>query len=138
MTEAEFQRALARSDIHGDMVFDSPIVRARCAECPLYTIPLRDLHACPDCEALGWRPIYHCPGCGGDAVKVERELIASWWVVDVEYVNESIPWGPFGTRTAAVARARELFVRPDECDGHPAGPHDPMGTTLYCDGSCRR
>jgi hypothetical protein len=24
-----------------------------------------------------------------------------------------------------------------ECDGHPAGPHDPMGTTVYCDGSCQ-
>lgn len=25
-----------------------------------------------------------------------------------------------------------------ECDGHPAGPDDPMGETVYCDGSCRR
>lgn len=115
MTEAQFQRALARSDVHSDIVFDSPIVRARCAECPLYTIPLRDLHACacPNCDAAD-EPAYHCPGCGSDAVKVERELVDSWWVVDVEYVNESIPWGPFGTRTAAVARARELFVRPDD------------------------
>lgn len=24
------------------------------------------------------------------------------------------------------------------CHGHPAGPHDPMGQTVYCDGSCRR
>jgi hypothetical protein len=23
-----------------------------------------------------------------------------------------------------------------ECDGHPAGPFDPMGQTVYCDGSC--
>lgn len=25
-----------------------------------------------------------------------------------------------------------------ECDGHPAGPYDPMGQTVYCDGSCQR
>lgn len=23
-----------------------------------------------------------------------------------------------------------------ECQGHPAGPSDPMGETVYCDGSC--
>lgn len=23
-----------------------------------------------------------------------------------------------------------------ECEGHSAGPHDPMGETVYCDGSC--
>lgn len=25
---------------------------------------------------------------------------------------------------------------PRECDGHPAGPNDPIGVTVYCDGSC--
>lgn len=24
-----------------------------------------------------------------------------------------------------------------DCLGHPAGPYDPMGETVYCDGSCR-
>jgi hypothetical protein len=24
-----------------------------------------------------------------------------------------------------------------ECQGHPAGPFDPMGQTVYCDGACR-
>jgi hypothetical protein len=24
-----------------------------------------------------------------------------------------------------------------ECPGHPAGPHDPMGQTVYCDGTCQ-
>lgn len=24
-----------------------------------------------------------------------------------------------------------------ECKGHPAGPNDPMGQTVHCDGSCR-
>lgn len=23
-----------------------------------------------------------------------------------------------------------------ECYGHPAGPFDPMGVTVYCDGTC--
>lgn len=23
------------------------------------------------------------------------------------------------------------------CDGHPAGAFDPMGATVYCDGSCK-
>lgn len=23
-----------------------------------------------------------------------------------------------------------------ECEGHPAGPFDPMGETVHCDGSC--
>jgi hypothetical protein len=23
-----------------------------------------------------------------------------------------------------------------ECEGHPAGPFDPMGETAYCDGRC--
>lgn len=26
----------------------------------------------------------------------------------------------------------------DACKGHPAGPFDPMGEAVYCDGSCRR
>ena len=25
----------------------------------------------------------------------------------------------------------------NECPGHPAGPFDPMGETVYCDGSCQ-
>lgn len=25
-----------------------------------------------------------------------------------------------------------------ECEGHPAGPNDPIGVTVYCDGSCRQ
>jgi hypothetical protein len=25
----------------------------------------------------------------------------------------------------------------DGCEGHPAGPNDPMGETVYCDGTCQ-
>jgi hypothetical protein len=31
----------------------------------------------------------------------------------------------------------EIEVRLAECNGHPAGPSDQMGTTVFCDGSCR-
>lgn len=34
--------------------------------------------------------------------------------------------------------ALRLEVVAYECDGHPAGPFDPMGETVYCDGSCKR
>ena len=28
------------------------------------------------------------------------------------------------------------YDAPDACSGHPAGPYDPIGETVYCDGSC--
>lgn len=28
-------------------------------------------------------------------------------------------------------------AEPNECEGHPGGPFDPMGETVYCDGSCK-
>jgi hypothetical protein len=31
----------------------------------------------------------------------------------------------------------ETPVKAKECRGHPAGEFDPMGVTVYCDGSCR-
>lgn len=31
----------------------------------------------------------------------------------------------------------ESMKKPVECQGHPASPFDPMGQTVYCDGSCR-
>lgn len=30
----------------------------------------------------------------------------------------------------------EPEYEPEECEGHPAGEFDPMGVTVYCDGSC--
>lgn len=55
----------------------------------------------------------------------------------------------------ALAQSRELYVEQhgrhevpigrvltvdgeSACDGHPAGPFDPMGQTVYCDGTCQR
>jgi hypothetical protein len=34
-------------------------------------------------------------------------------------------------------RVSLLMTGPRECEGHPAGPSDPMGVTVYCDGTCR-
>jgi predicted Zn-ribbon and HTH transcriptional regulator len=30
----------------------------------------------------------------------------------------------------------EMLGEDEGCPGHPAGPYDPMGQTVYCDGSC--
>jgi hypothetical protein len=32
---------------------------------------------------------------------------------------------------------RRRQAEPAECEGHPAGPFDEMGVTVYCDGSCQ-
>jgi hypothetical protein len=37
----------------------------------------------------------------------------------------------------AVEYAEALGLPERKCEGHPAGPDDPMGETVYCDGSCR-
>jgi hypothetical protein len=40
----------------------------------------------------------------------------------------------------AVMAEAEMRLADDpvaECQGHPAGPYDPMGETVYCDGTCR-
>lgn len=31
---------------------------------------------------------------------------------------------------------RQLGMANSKCKGHPAGPFDPMGQTVYCNGSC--
>lgn len=32
----------------------------------------------------------------------------------------------------------EAAYEQPQCNGHPAGPGDPMGETVFCDGSCRK
>jgi hypothetical protein len=39
-------------------------------------------------------------------------------------------------RDAANAAASDEAA--SECEGHPAGPSDPMGETVYCDGTCQQ
>lgn len=38
-------------------------------------------------------------------------------------------------RLAAELDAFDEELEP-ECPGHPSGPYDAMGMTVYCDGSC--
>ena len=38
---------------------------------------------------------------------------------------------------AADAHIEEQRQDRTECEGHPAGPYDPPGESVYCDGSCR-
>lgn len=38
--------------------------------------------------------------------------------------------------TAIVAKGAKKLEAELECHGHPAGEFDPMGETVYCDGSC--
>jgi hypothetical protein len=38
--------------------------------------------------------------------------------------------------SARAAEAPHESTEEPECQGHPAGPFDPMGETVYCDGSC--
>lgn len=43
-----------------------------------------------------------------------------------------------GLRSAlATIGAAIQKTEPVACEGHPAGPSDPMGETVYCDGACR-
>ena len=45
-----------------------------------------------------------------------------------------------GVRLAELALKLPVDLGEDEdgeCEGHPAGPFDPMGETVFCDGSCR-
>lgn len=70
----------------------------------------------------------HCedfPCCGHQPGECEprEEYTKAYWLermsgdFDYDYDEEDIP-------------------HPDDCKGHPAGPNDPMGETVYCDGSC--
>lgn len=36
-----------------------------------------------------------------------------------------------------IAGTLDALAEECECQGHPAGPFDPMGQTVYCDGTCR-
>ena len=45
----------------------------------------------------------------------------------------------YATRDDAVQNEIIAALAPGcdrECEGHPGGPYDPMGETVYCDGTC--
>jgi hypothetical protein len=41
------------------------------------------------------------------------------------------------TASQLIERLKEHPKREQECAGHPAGEFDPMGETVYCDGTCK-
>jgi hypothetical protein len=57
-----------------------------------------------------------------DAMSYEELVVAT--AADYRRRGEPDPWGIYDPAD-------------DECEGHPAGPFDPMGETVYCDGTCR-
>jgi hypothetical protein len=63
--------------------------------------------------------------------------------IDTGYWNQGLfaAWASGETIEEAETAVRREYEEDeddedDECGGHPAGPSDPMGVTVYCDGSC--
>lgn len=46
-------------------------------------------------------------------------------------------WGKGRDPLAALKATALVDPKPKICLGHPAGPSDPMGQTVNCDGTCR-
>lgn len=59
---------------------------------------------------------------------VARELAAAGFTVVVLNGDRLVDF---------MAAHGDLLEAAPECEGHAAGPFDPMGETVYCDGSCR-
>lgn len=73
---------------------------------------------CPKCGARrGWRCVVPPPGRTREEPHPER----------VQAVRDE----------QAADEEAERVADETECQGHPAGPFDPMGETVFCDGSCR-
>lgn len=56
---------------------------------------------------------------------------------EIVAMTEAEALAAIGRLTAWAAAADEASEDARTCQGHPAGPHDPMGQTVYCDGTCR-
>lgn len=79
-------------------------------------------------------------------VDAERRRLAAEWRVRAARLDDygrrlRRDGDPRGAEDAEDA-ALEYRIAADElelenpCPGHPSGPYDPMGETVYCDGSC--
>lgn len=91
----------------------------------------------------------HCPVCGepwdNDEVhEIAGERFRTEYGYSYDHTRDGDPerYRAFYNQAAADFRQEgcKLFGtshNEPECDGHPAGPHDPMGQTVYCDGSCK-
>lgn len=69
----------------------------------------------------------------------------SAWLNGVEVLRRADGWetldavGFFTSDASDVAAMLASFGDDVDaaCEGHPAGPFDPMGETVYCDGTCK-
>jgi hypothetical protein len=76
-----------------------------------------------------------------DGVTTEAEAVASarefCGLHEEQKANVLSQSGEHDAEAAqAMANARSLDDDA-QCPGHPAGPFDPMGQTVYCDGTCQ-
>jgi hypothetical protein len=72
----------------------------------------------------------------GEAVhttRVDRAFALGGWVVFCSCGDLT----GFADDAAGADKIAADHVAKRECEGHPAGEFDPMGETVYCDGSCR-
>lgn len=77
---------------------------------------------CPKCGARrGWRCVVPPPGRTREDPHPERVQAAREMQVAEQAADEEA----------------ERVADETECQGHPPGPFDPMGETVFCDGSCR-
>jgi hypothetical protein len=66
---------------------------------------------------------------------VDALVAAGWTEQQARNANvDELAREPAANHDAPVGE--DLVLR--ECEGHPAGPFDPMGETVYRDGTCRR
>jgi hypothetical protein len=103
----------------------------------------------------GWGINFHC--WNGLAAWQQRKLIergslnafdptdrarGGWCTrpaqVAIEHEDDEAPGPRFYCLPCAIAYLQQLEGEPCICPGHPAGPFDPMGQTVYCDGTCVR
>lgn len=100
-----------------DTIFARALIYGTPADVERVKTELRHFHGqeCPECaspdglQENSSGASYLCTACGHQWDAAEVEVTL------VEYVEDLAT-----------------------CQGHPAGPFDPMGVTVYCDGSCRK
>ena len=82
-----------------------------------------------------------CEGTAGDVESIGYHCLIGRHIL----VEDNLGFVSFETFSsseealAALDRVANFWISEEdsECLGHPAGPYDPMGETVYCDGSCQ-
>ena len=86
-----------------------------------------------------------CPSCGqATDIKVDLDRLLAW--KGGLHIQDAFPNLSAATRELLLTGfhsdcwSKMIAATEDDddgCEGHPAGPMDPMGETVYCDGRCR-